>query len=216
LLVHIAKAHWRLVLAAAVLCAAAVALPVDGRVTRLLCAWDIAVTLFLGLAIQLMRRATVSQIRARSALEDEGRGGILLLTVGAAVTSLGAIVAELGLPQEVGSAHHSDRLLLTMVTILLSWFFIHTIFAFHYAHEFYDERGAQRDAALMFPGGEDPDYWDFAYFSFVIGMTSQVSDVEIASKTMRRAATAHSITSFLFNIALLSLMINIAASAITN
>ena len=100
-----------------------------------------------------------------------------------------------------------------MVTIVLSWAFIHTIFALHYAHEFYDE-DAPRGGGMAFPGGEEePDYWDFVYFSFVIGMTAQVSDVGITSKQIRRTVTAHGIVSFLFNAALLALTVNLAAGA---
>jgi uncharacterized membrane protein len=82
-----------------------------------------------------------------------------------------------------------------------------------YAHDFYQEAGG-KGGGLTFPGGEEPDYWDFVYFSFVIGMTSQVSDVAIVSKSMRRTAAAHGIISFVFNAALLALTVNIAASAI--
>ena len=216
LLLRLVHARPRLFLAAAVLIVAAFLLPVPERSTRLLLSWDLAVAAFLGMAMHLMRGATVSQIRARSEREDEGRFGVLILTVGAAVASLIAIIAELAGAQSGDATVHVERLLLALVTILLSWAFIHVIFALHYAHDFYAEDGGRRGAALQFPGGEDPDYWDFTYFSFVIGMTSQVSDVEIASKSMRRTATAHSITSFLFNLALLSLMINVAASFISN
>jgi uncharacterized membrane protein len=99
-----------------------------------------------------------------------------------------------------------------VLTILLSWAFIHTMFALHYAHEFYDEEAG---GGMTFPGGDgDPDYWDFAYFAFVIGMTSQVSDVSVTSKRIRRTVAAHGIVSFLFNAALLALSVNIAAGAI--
>ena len=96
---------------------------------------------------------------------------------------------------------------------MLSWAFIHTIFSLHYAHEFYGESGAV--GGLAFPGGEtEPDYWDFVYFSFVIGMTSQVSDVGITNREIRRTAAAHGVVSFFFNAALLALTVNIAASAL--
>jgi uncharacterized membrane protein len=87
----------------------------------------------------------------------------------------------------------------------------HTIFALHYAHEFYSQDGG---GGLTFPGTAEPDYWDFVYFSFVIGMTSQVSDVAVSCQPIRRTATAHGILSFVFNAALLALTVNIAASAI--
>ena len=99
-------------------------------------------------------------------------------------------------------------------TIALSWAAVHTVFALHYAHEFY--RGS-KPGGLDFPKGhedEDPDYWDFVYFSFVIGMTAQVSDVGVTDRMIRRTATAHGIVSFVYNTALVALMVNIAASAI--
>lgn len=215
LLLRVAHARPRLLAAAAVLIAAAVLLPIDDRPRRLLLAWDLAVATFLALVVHLMRGATVAQIRARAADEDEGRLGVLCLTVGAAVASVVAIIAELAGPANPDPAMHVRRLLLAVFTILLSWAFVHVIFALHYAHEFYGDARQQPKPALEFPGGEDPDYWDFIYFAFVLGTTFQVSDVEIASRSMRRTATAHGITSFLFNLVLLSLMINVAASFLT-
>ena len=102
---------------------------------------------------------------------------------------------------------------LAAITIVLSWAFTHTIFALNYAHDFYGEHGGKK-SGLNFPGKESPDYWDFVYFSFVIGMTSQVSDVGVTSKLIRRTVNAHGIVSFFFNAALLALTVNIAASAI--
>ena len=89
-----------------------------------------------------------------------------------------------------------------------------TIFAMHYAHEFYGEGRDHREGGLQFPGEGEPDYWDFVYFSFVLGMTFQVSDVSITSRVIRRLAVSHGIVAFVFNTALLALMVNIAANAI--
>ena len=101
------------------------------------------------------------------------------------------------------------------ITIALSWAAVHTTFALHYAHDYY----RHPPGGLQFPSGDKEDhadYWDFVYFSFVIGMTAQVSDVGITDKTIRRTATAHGIVSFIYNTALLALTVNIAASAISN
>jgi uncharacterized membrane protein len=181
--------------------------------TRLLVAWDVAVTLYLGLVYRLMARSRVGHIRLRARVEDEGRNTILALSAAAALASLGAIVVELGSSSVAGGGRPPGQLALAMLTIVLSWAFTHTIFALHYAHEFYSDDGRQ-GAGLKFPGGEEPDYWDFVYFSFVIGMTSQVSDVAITCKPIRRTVAAHGAISFVFNAALLALMVNIAASAI--
>lgn len=182
-----------------------------GLATRLLVGWDVGIALYLIAAYQIVIRAETSHIQRRASIEDEGQIAILALTVASALASLGAIIALLG------SSHGGNRdpmqLGLATLTILLSWAFIHTIFAFHYAHEYYGEKGAKM-RGLAFANDDTPDYLDFVYFSFVIGMTSQVSDVAVASKPIRRTVAAHGIVSFLFNAALLALTVNIAASAI--
>jgi uncharacterized membrane protein len=133
-----------------------------------------------------------------------------VLSVIAALASLGAIFFQLS---STPAHHRFLNLEFAMGTILLSWSFIQVIFAFHYAHEFYAEHRWEA-GGLGFPGEEAPDYWDFLYFAFVIGMTSQVSDVTVKSKLMRRTVMAHGLLSFVFNFALLALAINLAASAL--
>jgi uncharacterized membrane protein len=177
--------------------------------TRLLVGWDIFAASYLLLAYAMMLRCDHTHIRRDAILQDDGRFLILLVTAMGAFASMGAIVFELG------SSHRGAyELTLATVTIVLSWAAVHTTFALHYAHDYY--RGA-KPGGLQFPSGDErdhADYWDFVYFSFVIGMTAQVSDVGITNKTIRRTATAHGIISFVFNTALVALMVNIAASAI--
>jgi uncharacterized membrane protein len=180
-------------------------------VPRLLAGWDSAVALYLVLVFHLMAGSEIGRIRRHAAEQDEGRLALLGLTVAAALASLAAIFAELGRAAGAGGSRQPGRLLVAALTILLSWAFIHTIFALHYAHEFYDEEGG---GGLTFPGDQAPDYWDFVYFSFCIGMTSQVSDVAITSKTIRRTVAAHGVVSFVFNATLLALTVSIAASLI--
>lgn len=175
-------------------------------VTRLLVAWDTSIALYLGLAFWTFAHTGTAHIRRNAIIQDDGRFLILVITAVAAFASLGAIVFELGSGQR-----QPWQLALATFTIALSWAAIHTTFALHYAHEYY--RGAQ-SGGLTFPGEDHPDYWDFVYFSFVIGMTAQVSDVAIADRLIRRTATAHGVTAFLFNTALLALMVNIAASVL--
>jgi uncharacterized membrane protein len=178
-------------------------------VTRLLTGWDTFVALYIVLVYIMMVRSSLNTIRRMAALQDDGRFLIPLLTALGAFASLAAIVLELGQGQ-----HKPAELMFAILTVALSWAAVHTGFALHYAHEFY--RGA-KPGGLQFPSGdkdEHADYWDFVYFSFVIGMTAQVSDVGITDKTIRRTATVHGIISFVFNTALLALMVNIAASAI--
>jgi uncharacterized membrane protein len=178
-------------------------------VTRLLIGWDIFASLYLVLAYIMILRCDLAHIRRNAVLQDDGRFLILLMTALGAFASIAAIVFELG-----ASHRSAPQLALATVTIALSWATVHTTFALHYAHDYY--RGA-KPGGLQFPSGDrhdHADYWDFVYFSFVIGMTAQVSDVGITDKTIRRTATAHGIISFVFNTALLALMVNIAASAI--
>ena len=178
--------------------------------TRFLVGWDVGACLYLVTAYQAMWQCGIDAIRRRAAQQDEGSFAILVLTIGAALASLIAIVAELSLPDAV-TRWAMQQLALSGVTIVLSWFFIHTIFALHYAHEYYGER---RPGGLKFPGGGEPDYSDFVYFAFVIGMTFQVSDVAITSKAIRMTVVAHGIISFFFSVALLALTVNIAAGAL--
>ena len=175
---------------------------------RVLFGWDIGVGLYLVLAFRVMATADIDGMRRQAARQDEGRIAVLLLTATAALASLGAIIAELG-----GANKAPAHLGLAAITILLSWMFTHTIFALHYAYEYYDENN-RRGGGLNFPGDEPPDYWDFLYFSLVIGMTSQVSDVAVTSNRIRRMVAGHGVVSFVFNATLLALTVNIAASLI--
>jgi uncharacterized membrane protein len=178
-------------------------------VTRMLIGWDAFIALYLVLVYAMMLRSEFAYIRRNAVLQDDGRFLILLVTALGAFASIAAIVFELG-----ASNRSVPQLALATVTIAMSWAAVHTAFALHYAHDFY--RGA-KPGGLQFPSGdahENADYWDFVYFSFVIGMTAQVSDVGITNKTIRRTATAHGIISFVYNTALVALMVNIAASAI--
>lgn len=178
-------------------------------VTRALVSWDAFAAIYLVAAYAMMLRCGHEHIKPSAILQDDGRFLIMILTQLGALASIAAIVFELG-----ASGKSAAGLALAVVTIALSWTLVHTTFALHYAHDYY--RG-NKPGGLQFPGGdgkEKPDYWDFVYFSFVIGMTAQVSDVGITDRIIRRTAIVHGIISFAFNTALLALMVNIAASAI--
>ena len=187
-------------------------LPLSLRlVTRFLIGWDAFALLYLVLVYAMMLGGGQRHIRWRAVIQDDGRFLILMVTGLGAFASIAAIVFELG-----ASHHGVAALSLATATIVLSWALVHTVFALHYAHEYY--RGS-KPGGLQFPSGDThdhADYWDFVYFSFVIGMTAQVSDVGITDKTIRRTATVHGIISFVYNTALVALMVNIAASAISS
>jgi uncharacterized membrane protein len=213
---RLVRLHGRL--AVSVLVGAAVTLgllPIDLHIaTRLLAGWDVGVLLYLTLIYSVARRGDIARLRKRAAEEDESAIILLLLTFVAAVASLVAIVIEVGGSQNGDNFQAGYNVALAMGTIVLSWFFVHTEFALHYAHEFY---GAGRDkklGGLKFPGTRAPDYWDFLYFSLVIAMTSQVSDVAITSRSLRGVATMHGVLAFFFNLGILALTVNMLSNLI--
>jgi uncharacterized membrane protein len=208
--VRVVYARPRTFLSIAIGIAALFLLPPSLRpVTRALLGWDISISVYLLLVYAMVMRSGSAHIKRNAERQDDGRFLILLVTALGAFASLAAIIFELS-----ASKSSATGLGLAIVTIALSWTVVHTAFALHYAHDFY--RGA-KPGGLQFPSGDerlDADYWDFVYFSFVIGMTAQVSDVGITDKIIRRTATVHGVISFVFNTALLALTVNIAASAI--
>jgi len=183
--------------------------------TRLLISWDISCALYLVQAALVFSSFDLERVRRRACEEDEGGALVLVLTVSAALASLAAIVIELGPVQKSTGETKLFSFGLAAATILLSWMFIHGIFALYYAHQYYGE--GDYGEGLDFPGDErinKPDYWDFLYFSLVIGMTSQVSDVQVTGKMVRRVVAAHGVVSFFFNVAILALTINLAAGLV--
>jgi uncharacterized membrane protein len=209
------KVHPRLMSAGMVGTICLIAFPARMPATmRALLAWDIGVGLYLALTWSMMLRSDLERLRVRANLEDEGAVIILTLTVVAAIASVFAIVVELIDVSDLPLNEVRVRLALVVITIVLSWSFIHTAFALHYAHEFYDEDAKLPHPCLRFPGTEQPDYIDFLYFAFVMGTTSQTADVDIASSRMRRLALMHGVISFFFNTTLLAVTVNIAAGLV--
>jgi uncharacterized membrane protein len=202
------KLHARLFLSAAfggAVALALIALPWRTS-TRILLGWDSGVMLYLVLSYRVAARASVATIRQRAAINDDGAIALLVLTTASALASLAAVLAELG------HAPSQYQVALGVSTILLSWIFMHWIFALHYAHDFYGRAGDKRNSGLVFPGNQEPDYWDFLYYSLVVAMTAQVSDVQVTSKQIRRLTTVHGVVSFFFNVAVLALTVNIVSS----
>lgn len=216
---RIVRAHPRLFAGVAAGFAVEHFLPESFRLsTRLLIAWN-AGTWFYFIATGVMiARASPHSIRQRAETTDEGKFFILVFTTLAALATIAAIVVQLaavtGLKDWTLKGPHIG---LAAATIISAWFFIHLTYALHYAHEYFDEydnepgRPATERGGLIFPGTEDPDYYDFLYFSYVIGVACQTADVELSSHAMRRVALVHCIVAFFFNSAVLALTINIAA-----
>jgi uncharacterized membrane protein len=214
--VRLARLHARLLISIAVGMAVTLGLAMTdwSMATKLLLGWDIGVVLYLALAYQLMVAYGIAEIRRRAAEDDEGALALLILTGLSGLAIMGAIIAELGIAKVSGQPRSGLGVTLAMATILVSWAFVHTIFALHYAHEYYGERGDHAMGGLTFPGRQAPDYWDFLYFSLVIAMTSQVSDVVITSKFIRRIVTVHGALAFFFNVAVFALTVNIVSNLI--
>jgi uncharacterized membrane protein len=210
-IVRVARGHARLWCAIALGCVVYLALPDSLRaVTRALIAWDAGIVFYLAWAAWMMAHSPVAEIRRHSAAQDEGAFALMALTVAAAMASLGAIFALLA--NGDGGEPAPASYILAIATVVLSWAFIHTIFALHYAHDFYGD--GKRANGLKFPDDNKPDYWDFVYFSFVIGMTFQVSDVQVTNKWIRRSVAAHGVLSFFFTTTVVALTVNMAANAI--
>src|SRR5262245_55766246 len=199
MIVRMLLARWRLFLSVIVFLVLTIATLVRHGwqwSPNFLIAWDIGVVLYLSLVFWLAAHADTEFIRRQSKLQDVGRFAIPAATIVAALASLVAVLYELRPPTGAGCSPQG-KLALVALTIFLSWALIHTILAVHYANEFYSEHG-EGERGLKFPGGAPPNYWDFLYFSFVIGMTNQVSDVSVTSGAIRKTVTAHSIVSFIF------------------
>jgi len=179
--------------------------------TRIAAGWGAGAAAFLALTFaRLMRARSVEAIRKRAAELDQAGGAVLPLSLLAAAASVFIIVMEAadGGKPSAGSA------LFSIVVIALSWLFVHVIFALHYAHEFYApaESGKGDRKGLIFPGGDNADYWDFLHFALIIGVASQTADIQISSQKLRRIATLHSLVAFLFNTVILALAVNMAVS----
>jgi uncharacterized membrane protein len=180
---------------------------------RAVLAWDIGSFVFLAHTVYSFFRAEETDISADAKRQQEGEWSVFTLTLAGAVFSLAAIFIF------SGAGHKADKgayLAFVIATLILSWLTTNVLFALRYAHEYYardwNKDGADLDRGIDFPQDDQPDYLDFIYFSFVLGMTFQVSDCNIIAKKLRRLATLQGLIGFLFNTVILALSVNIAAS----
>ena len=185
--------------------------------TRLLIGWDLGIIIYFLLVFDQINQASHHEIRRRARELDEGKYIILFLTVLAGCASFGAVTSELS---NLHSSFGRDKIViigLTALTVILSWFLMNLSFSLHYAREFYgssDKASNQEDTpkgGLRFPGTPEPQYLDFLYFAFVIGVSFQTGDIETRSAHMRGIALIQGILSFFFNAFVLALMVNIAS-----
>ena len=183
---------------------------------RALLGWCVGAAVYLVLAWWLAEVFDAKNTRQRAQAQDESSVvlfGVMVLAMLACVASITLLL------QQVKQLEGTERVLhmaLAMVALALSWLFIQTIFAFRYAHRYYQEekRDEPDGPGLVFPNQANPDYFDFLYYSFVIGMTSQVSDVQVSSREMRRLTLGHGILSFAFNVLIVALTINVLAGSV--
>ncbi len=175
-----------------------------GTVKTILLAFDAGALVFLIAIAWLFEHTDAEQVRKWAHDEEGGRWGFLCTNV---VIALMVLVA-LGLELRSLQAGGVWALLLAGATLLISWLFMNTMFALHYAYGYYSAQGG-KSAALDFPGDKQPNYWDFAYFSVTIGMTFQVSDVQITDQRLRRVVMIHGVVAFFFNVIVIALTVNL-------
>lgn len=159
------------------------------------------------------------EVQRIAKLQDSSRAMIFGFVLTASIASLLAVYFLLK-SAKGHSQHESDHILLSITAVFVSWWLVHTIFTMRYAHMYYDtskdDGTPRKGGGLQFPDDGLPDYLDFVYFSFVIGMTFQVSDVEISSKQIRRIAWQHGLISFIFNTAIVALSINVISGLVSS
>jgi uncharacterized membrane protein len=210
-------ARARLIVAAIVALAAWALVPSNlAWMTRALLAWDGAGVVLLVFGWIIILRTNSKETRRRAGAYDPGRGMVWFLVLAASGFSLFAATFVLRQTKGESALDGDGHVLLCVATVVISWLVTHTAFTLRYAHLFYrdcDDDG-KNEGGLEFPGGEDPDDLDFAYFAFTIAMTFQVSDTEISSRTIRRLVLRHGLMSFAYNTVILALSLNVIAGKI--
>ncbi len=175
-------------------------------VFSLLAGADFLFLTYLLLTLRIVGQTGPDDLRRHAEDEDEGVALILLLAGLAVLVSVAAIFLVLNADESSLGAR-----LMALVSLPLGWATVHTLMAFHYAYLHYRDKEA--GTGFAFPGRGDPDAWDFLYASFTIGMTAQVSDVEVTTRPLRRAVMLHGVASFFYNTGILALAVNAAVTA---
>ncbi|MET1053913.1 MAG: DUF1345 domain-containing protein [Pedobacter sp.] len=190
--------------------------------TSLVITWITFSVVMLGLYWSTILTTHPLEMKKIAKVQDSNRTLIFMFVLAAALASLFVVILLLSSTKQLSGMELSMHVFLSIAAVVCSWALVHTIFVFRYAHLYYENAPGLKDAeaskyteGLEFPEEKEPDYLDFTYFSFVIGMTFQVSDVEISSKRIRRLALMHSLVSFAFNTVIVALSINIISSLIS-
>ena len=175
-----------------------------GRGRGIMAAFDGAAVVFLLSLAPLLAHDEPARMR-RTARDNDANRAVLL-----GFTALITVVILVAVAGELKGRNDTAAIVLVIATLALAWLFSNTVYALHYAHLFYLDDALGRDAAgLTFPGTDTPDYWDFLYFSFTLGMTFQTSDVEIGSGRIRRVVLGQSLAAFVFNLGVVAFTINV-------
>ncbi|MBE7210423.1 MAG: DUF1345 domain-containing protein [Gluconacetobacter diazotrophicus] len=206
-------AHHRFFISLGVAAAVCVAVPWSWHwPTRAVITWIAYSVSALVMMWYVIVSADPSEAQREASLQDSSRRAIFILVILAAIASVFAVGAELGTAKGLEKTYLAGHILFSLLAIFTSWSLVHTVFTLRYAHIYYDApEGDDARGGLNFPDEKLPDYLDFAYFSFVIGMCFQTSDVSITSRRLRRLALVHSVISFGFNLAILGLSINMVS-----
>ena len=159
--------------------------------TRAIAAWDIGSACYLVMIAVLFVTTPPSRMEAKAEAQEDGEWTLFWLVVAGATVSFAAILGEFGSMKEAAASAKELKVLIVAGTLVLSWLLTQVVFALRYAHEYYSrsDGASELDGGLDFPKENCPDYWDFVYFAIVLGMTFQVSDVQITSRKFRRLAT---------------------------
>ena len=174
----------------------------DAR-TALLLGFDVAAAVFL-VSIVPFLSGDADAMRQHAKDNDANRAGLLAISALLSLVILFTVGALIATP---GSLGRGD-IILIIVTLVLAWMFANMVFTLHYAHLFYLRGAAGDRGGLEVPGTHEPDYWDFLYFAFTLGMTFQTSDVSVTGTHMRRVALGHCMAAFLFNMGILAFTVN--------
>ena len=206
----LARTHPRLSSAATLGIAVGILAPADSIISKILFGWNAGVWAYLILMLWLTARAKAPDVKRIAEVEDENAGLVLFIVSIAAIASLATIAFELAGSRELETTRKLLHYGFTALTVIGSWLLIGVIFCVHYARLFYTWDG--KDPALRFAEGlTTPNYWDFLYFSFTVGVAVQTSDVGVATRGIRKIVLAQSLIGFVFNTAILGFSINIAA-----
>mgnify|MGYP003584151909 CR=1 FL=1 len=186
---------------------------IDDYLVMVVLLWDAFAFTFVGASWLVFATHSIHHIKTEAKTEDGSRALVFALILISSFASM-FIVLMLMLSDVSKSMSVAYYLPIIITAILMSWSLVHTVFTFHYANMFYDgdkQDNSKHLGGLDFPNENHPDYIDFAYFSFVIGMTFQVSDVQITSRAIRRTTLFHSLLAFGLNTFVVALTINIVA-----